>query len=69
MLENPADTCVSRPVIGLVQDTKMGEDETNAILTGEASLFGQVEKLGMLPPRKWCASHPLLFPFRLAFYA
>lgn len=41
----------------------MGEDEMNAILTGEASLVGQVEKLGMLPPRKWCASHPLLLPF------
>eukprot|EP00892_Ulva_mutabilis_P012447 jgi/Ulvmu1/9575/UM054_0005.1 len=34
----------------------MSRDEMNTILTGEAGLSGQVEKLGMLPPRKWLPS-------------
>lgn len=38
-----------------LQDRIIEEAEMNTILMGEARLAGRVEKLGMLPPRKWYA--------------
>jgi hypothetical protein len=41
-----------------VQVQNWTEDDINVLLTGEGNVYGKVEKKGMLPTEKWCASLP-----------